>query len=149
MREYNTFPFDVDAAFYVFDGDEKKRQTQDRSFREWLKNEGFEEIHLPIEENKLYASYYIDINTKQYTQACMDIKLSPVIGNLGLFIEDFKTIYAIFKRQNSLESDYYHDIYRLKTLSEYQEEKQRRELVWEIRKKVYFDRHHILKEMLL
>ncbi|MBE5845051.1 MAG: hypothetical protein E7302_12920 [Butyrivibrio sp.] len=146
MRENNTFPFDVAAAFYVFDGDEKKKQTKNKSFSEWLKKEGFHEIHLPIEGNKIYASYYIDINTKQYTQACMDIKLSPVIGNQGIFIEDFKTIYAIFKRQNSLESDYYHDISRLKTFSEYQEDKHRRELVWEIRKRVYFDRHPSFEE---
>lgn len=133
------YPFDVKTAFLVYDGDENKRQTKDKSFYEWLKAEGFGEARIHTDSCNAYGTWYIDVDTKLFTSASADIMLAPIIGNTGIFIEDFKVIYYIYKRNSTLMKESYHDGFRLKTFDEFREAKVLSEMAWNLRKQIYFD----------
>ena len=133
------YPFDVKTAFLVYDGDENKRQTKDKSFYEWLKAEGFGEARIHTDSCNAYGTWYIDVDTKLFTSASADIMLAPIIGNTGIFIEDFKVIYYIYKRNSTLMKESYHDGFRLKTSDEFREAKVLSEMAWNLRKQIYFD----------
>ena len=117
------YPFDVKTAFLVYDGDENKRQTKYKSFYEWLKAEGFGEVRIHTDSCNVYGTWYIDVDTKLFTSASADIILAPIIGNTGIFIEDVKVIYYIYKHHRTLMKESYHDGLRLKTFDEYKEAK--------------------------
>ena len=70
------------------------------SFKKWLENEGFETWR--------YARWfetswvYINIDTKLYSKGMEGIKLTNYVGCHAITIDEFKTIYYIFKKYEGM-----------------------------------------------
>lgn len=67
-------------------------------FVEWLLSEGFS-VHERFGGSWLYVTaLYINLNTKTLACGMPGIKLFEPVGGHAVTIEEFKTIYAIFKK---------------------------------------------------
>lgn len=91
------------ATFYIVD--EKLEHKDGDPFISWLRQEGFEWFSFG-HPNCLHA-LYINVNSKVYTWGMGGVQLSPIIFNHAIHIDEFKTIYEIFKKYESLPIGYY------------------------------------------
>ena len=91
------------ATFYIVD--ESLENKDDDPFILWLKSEGFKNQRLG--HATAPHSLYINVNSKVYNWAMGGVPLSPIIFNHAIHIDEFKSIYSIFKKYEGLPPGYY------------------------------------------
>ncbi|MBQ3391561.1 MAG: hypothetical protein IJG56_04100, partial [Clostridia bacterium] len=90
-------------AFLVCD---RSLEKCDAPFFEWLRQEGFTFGGYHGNYGCWWA--YINITRRQYAYGMPGIKLVQPIGNHAITIEEFKTIYAIYKKYEGKELYVFH-----------------------------------------
>lgn len=89
------------ATFLVCD---RSLDSWDADFYKWLKAEGFERWKKGKGVFSHVIWVYVNINKRLFSPGIPGIPLtSPVIGNHAITIDEFQTIYSIFKKYEGKE----------------------------------------------
>lgn len=73
---------------------------KDCEFFNWLKSEGFNSAEISKGFWSGVSWIYININKKQYVAGMPGIKVVEPIGNHAITINEFKTVFEIYKKYN-------------------------------------------------
>lgn len=90
-------------AFLVAD---KSLESIHAPFYEWLREEGFRFAGYHGNYGCWWA--HINITRKQYAYGMPGVRLVQAIGNHAITIDEFKTIYAIYKKYEGKEQFVFH-----------------------------------------
>lgn len=86
------------AYFLVHDEKLPEANSGGDPFIKWLISEGFNVHDLYHGCWEYVTAIYINLNSKKYAMGMPGIRLFEHIGNHAITIEEFKTIYAIYKK---------------------------------------------------
>lgn len=91
------------ATFYIVD--DNLSHKVDDPFILWLKEKGYKSQMLghPNAEHSLY----VNVESKVYNWGMGGVRLSPILFNHAIHIEEFKAIYAIFEQYEMFPTGYY------------------------------------------
>lgn len=91
------------ATFYIVDS--KLEHRDDDSFILWLKSEGYrlQSVGHPTADHCLY----VNVASKVYNWGMAGILLSPILFDHAIHIDEFMTIYEIFKKYDQFPPGYY------------------------------------------
>lgn len=94
------------STFVVCD---RSLDSWDADFYKWLESEGFERWKKGkgIFDGVIWV--YVNINSRLFTPGMPGIPItSPIIGDHAITIDEFKTIYAIFKKYEGKDIFVFH-----------------------------------------
>lgn len=80
-----------DPSFRKFDETEFKRFLDNEGFEKWYYSKNFETTWV-----------YVNINSKTYAKGMPGINVTAHLGHHAITIEEFKTIYNIYKKYEGL-----------------------------------------------
>lgn len=86
------------AYFLVHDENLPRANSSGDTFIEWLISEGFKAHKMHHSCWEYVTALYINLNSRIYAFGKPGIKLFEPIGNHAITIEEFKKIYAIYKK---------------------------------------------------
>lgn len=86
------------AYFLVHDEKLPEANSGSDEFVEWLKSEGFSVYEKYSGTWVHITALYVNLNTKTYSFGKPGIKLFEPIGGHAITTEEFKTIYAVYKK---------------------------------------------------
>ena len=91
-------------AFLICD---KSLQSNDAAFFKWLREEGF--TFGGYKGNFGCPWVYVNLTRKQFAYGMPGVSLVQPIGNHAITIEEFQTIYSIFKKYERKELFVFHE----------------------------------------
>jgi len=91
------------ATFYIVDP--LLEHKDDDPFIMWLKSEGYK--YQGLGHATAPHSLYVNVNAKVYNWGMGGVQLAPIIFDHAIHIDEFKSIYAIFKQYEPLPAGYY------------------------------------------
>lgn len=81
----------IDPSFRDFNSSEFKKFLEEEGFERWKYGHSFETTWV-----------YVNINSKVYAKGMPGISITASLGNHAVTIDEFKTIYNIYKKYEGL-----------------------------------------------